>query len=158
MNMKKLFGFLFASAFALLCVTGISSCSNDDDDKPVDSANIVGAWLASYAEWWEKENGVITDKGSEPEADPIVFDFHDNGKVDVYDDEADFRKGIIDHTSTWKINGDVLTIVWDDEDEVAKYKIENVGSDILELSQSYKEKEDGITYEDYYKTTFKRLK
>ena len=163
--MKKFLKFLFVSAFALLCVTGISSCSKDDDDQPIDSANIIGAWLASYAEWWEKENGVITDKGTEPEADPIVYDFHENGKVDVYDDEADFRNGIIDHTSIWKIKGDVLTI-WDEEDEEKDEedrdemirKIESIGSETLVLSQYHKEKEDGVTFEEYYKTTFIRLK
>lgn len=154
--MKKFLKFLFVSAFALLCVTGISSCSKDDDDQLIDSANIIGAWLASYAEWWEKENGVITDKGAEPN-DEIMYVFHSNGTVDIYDEDYD---GEPDHTEMWKVNGTTL-FIYDDEladDEVATYTIESVSQDTLVLSQYESDKDEDGTWELYWKITYKRVK
>ena len=155
--MKKFLKFLFVSAFALLCVTGISSCSKDDDDQPVDPSSIVGTWRESYTEWWAKENGVITDQGSEPD-DEIMYVFHSNGKVDIYDGEYDE----IYHTEMCKVNGNTLIIYYDEEEladgDVATFTIESVSQDTLVLSQYESGKDEDGTWEDYYKTTFKRVK
>lgn len=157
--MKKFLKFLFVSAFALLCVTGISSCSKDDDDQPVDPSSIVGTWLESYGEWWEKENGVITDKGAGSSGEIIMYVFHSNGTVDIYDEDYD---GEPDHTEMWKVNDSTLIMYYDEEElangNVVTYTIESVSQDTLVLSLYESWKDEDETWESYYKASFKRVK
>lgn len=153
--MKKYFSVLFLSVVALMSVVAFNSCKKDDE--PIDSSSIVGVWQASYAEWWDMIDGKIVDKGAEPVVDDIVYEFRASGKVDIYDDLNDYNKGIKDQTADWKISGNKLIISGlDDEDEI--YLIENIGKNTLVLSVTEKDEEGGITWESYYKTTYKRMK
>ena len=102
--MKKYFSISALALLSVLCLSAtLSSCDKDNKDKDKgDTSAIVGTWESvEYPECRD------------------IFTFSANG-TGFYSEECEPGKDAF----TWSIKGDVLTIVWDNDDDVYKYNFE----------------------------------
>ena len=163
--MKKLRDYFVVCAVALFCIAGLNACNGDDDDEPVDSSSIIGTWQAVYDEIWEKENGKIVYQESESydKDDVWIIDLKSNGRYATYDEPNTYPNDP-DGEGNWKLDGKKLSLGDDEYDAVSgdpewdQYTVESVDANSLVLSIYEKDTEDGITYEVYSKTTYKKIK
>lgn len=129
------------------CMVGFTSCS-DDDEEDNTSTDIVGTWQSVNIDSWEEVDGERSEfKGPYTK---MTFIFTADGKLTIKDDgETD--------SGTYKLAGDKLTVK--SEGGIGEMKVLALNGDklIIELEGS-EIIEDGMTYKEYMKIEFRRVK
>lgn len=135
---------------------GFASCSDDDDDKKFDAANLVGTWEATYTEGWEKEvnepkeswSGSWKDEQESSDmATKMKFNADETGMdISLYEEEND--------DFTWKLVGDNLSMTYPFYTMTLVSKLLDLTETTVIIEFSYNE--DGVSH--YEKTTYKRVK
>lgn len=138
---------------ACLFAAGFASCS--DDDGPGSFEDLIGTWELVSSEGWEKEDGEIVGEWNDNSADERI-EFHEDGVFILYYKSGSWRK---DYEGTFQYKGGKL-YMYDDEGDLVSdnpIKVVTLTETTLVLEDSYKEREDGVLYEGYDKSTYRSL-
>jgi hypothetical protein len=151
--MKKLFFISIVSALVL----GFVSCDNSEDSE-VTPGNLVGMWQGIHAYELIKEDGEIVDEYDE-DVDLEEYDYRyvfeeDGSGFDGFFEDGERTRESDDFT--WELSGNTLTLDYDGFED--KYTVEQLTSTRLVLSATYRETEDGVTYEEFSRATFAKIK
>lgn len=127
----------------LFCATAliVSGCSKDDDNPPVDTANLIGKWELYKA----YEDGEWDDEFGEG-IDIFRFEFRSDGVCRMTDDDGtnDLR---------YRLEGTTLYIYEENEDpyDAEKARIEKLTASEQVLAYDYTEDGHKYTDKEYYK-------
>ena len=135
--MKKTY-FLFLLGLMSIMIFGFSACSDDDEKDPESSSALIGTWerisctyhLVGFKLVF-KEDG--TCKSAEYHTDK--WDWFDEGK--------------------WSYSNGIITITDNNESESIKVKTLTDSQLVIEVMDKYTE--NGISYEDYELTEFRKI-
>ena len=105
--MKKLFNLTWI--LAILVCTGLSSCSdNDDEPQNINIELLYGSWYNyeeySYGKWYE------------------VWTFHKGGRFESYWEDYYNNGNLIDEgefSGSWKYENGIFTLTYEDQTETA---------------------------------------
>lgn len=140
--MKNIFKLVLLAAAAVIFALPNVSC-NKDDEPSFDKNLLVGDWYLSY----EKE--VYKMPGEEPETDeesytktdsPTFLSFNSDG-TGVNDDNYDGDSSYF----TWSLNGDKLTLQYEDEDGPIRVTVKDLTANTFTTYN--KDAEGGYSYE-----------
>lgn len=135
---------------------GFASCSDDDD---VDSESLLGTWEATYTEGWYKDTDYPEDDATwegtwaqygDDSVLPAVMTLGKDGKGTYR-----YDYNIKDHSCTWGVKGNKLSITITDEngdDTTSTVKVISQTDTELQVEFSYK----GGSESMYEKTTYKK--
>ncbi len=112
----------------------LASCSDDDDD---DASQLVGTWMGSRDTRW----------GTETITEIICYSFNVNGTgfhfSRRYEQDPDETR--YDYFQDYKLDGEVLYILWDGDDEYDEDgRIRDITDDTL--SYRYDDDDDWVTF------------
>lgn len=131
------------------------SCSSDDDEVG-SSDSLVGSWKPVDQQGWEKENGEIVDEwsGTDSVDENSIFTFYENGTgvLSITYEDFDYTYNV---NFTWKKSSNKLTCTVNGESTTSTIKTLNSTTLIIEVNDKYTE--DGVTYEEYSISTYRRL-
>lgn len=130
---------------------GFASCSNDDDEKNFDSANLVGTWQATHTEGWEQEVGAAKETWNNAWADKGAHMILPSGFT-LKNDGTGIEEWALERpiSITWKLDG--KTLILTDE-----YDFSNVN--VVELTEKTLVLEEEFEYKGnkgYEKVTYTR--
>lgn len=133
---------------------GFSACSDDDEKAPESSSALIGTWERISCTYQYKENGEIVDEGKDEGNDLVGFKlvFKEDGtckSAEYHTDKWDwFDEG------KWSYSNGIITITDNNESELIKVKTLTDSQLIIETTDKYTE--DGIFYEDYELTEYRK--
>lgn len=150
----KRFDYLWLIGILMLVPLGFSSCSDSDDDENTGSAStLVGTWESvSYTYQW-KEDGEVVDEGTEEDSS-IRIRFHEDETCEI----AEYYNGKWnwENPGTWKYKNGKITVTDEDgESDTATVKTLTASKLVVEYHEKYTE--DGILYEDYDLTEYRKI-
>lgn len=134
----KAFRILAALMMAVVCV-GLSSCSKDDDEKVGSTDDLVGKWELTWTKGWEMDSDGTKEEWDEAD-DRQFFIFKNDGTgYEAY------KENVADkYPYTWKLNGNKLTLTYDNYEDV--YKVETLNKSTLIITISDDDESDTSTY------------
>lgn len=134
----KAFRILAALMMAVVCV-GLSSCSKDDDEKIGSTDDLVGKWELTWTKGWEMDSDGTKEEWDEAD-DRQFFIFKNDGTgYEAYKENAADK-----YPYTWKLNGNKLTLTYDNYEDV--YKVETLNKSTLIITISDDDESDTSTY------------
>ena len=134
----------------LLSLGILSSCSKDDHNFSNDG--LEGLWESTYSKGWEKCDGVVKDEWDEPMTD-IRIRFSSDNKCNFY--ELRGNRWVSTDYGNYIIEGNLLILVFNDE--VEEYTIKKLNSETLVLEMYQSDTYQGECFEDWERTTYKRI-
>lgn len=143
--MKK--NYLLLLTMLLFAVVGFTSCSDDDEGGISGNPEelLVGDWQSQHDEGYWVNNGE-REEYSEPYTDECyTFESDGTGFCEYLEDDVRFY-------FTWEVNGNTLFLDYRTEGD-ERLVIETLNSKTLVMV--YHEISDD--YEDYYRTTYRRI-
>ncbi len=109
------------------------------------SARLPGRWQLTHDYYLCKQDGIITEESR---------DLFDRDFMDFYDDATgNYRHSCVD----WELSGNRLQIVRAEDDYATDMVVERLTCEVLVVSKSDHYVEDGITCDEYYCETYKRM-
>ncbi|MDE7096227.1 MAG: lipocalin family protein [Muribaculaceae bacterium] len=157
---KKVLNYFVIITVALFTACAMTACNDDDDEDDLGGGSgskggIVGEWLLTRAQGWEKENGKIVDEWDE-NFDSIyeytVYKFRSNGTVEVY------LENHLEDRAKYTLKGNKLAITYVEDGEQYTETCDcKISGDNMKITTSEKEIENGVTYEYYEELYFERL-
>lgn len=132
-----------------------SACSDDDEKVPESTSTLIGTWERISCTYQYKENGEIVGEGKDEGDDLVGFKlvFNEDGtckSAEYHTDKWDwFDEG------KWSYSNGIITITDNNESESIKVKILTDSQLVIEVMDKYTE--NGISYEDYELTEFRKI-
>lgn len=150
--MKKL-NYLWLFGLLSVMALGFVACSDDDDEGPGSSTDLVGTWKLVSGYYVEKENGKIISEEEDDGSDDERFVFTADGDFESY------VSGRLSDDGTWAYKGDKISVTFNEEGDVYTefLKVLELTKTTLTVEYAEKEKEDGATYEYYSKETYRKV-
>jgi hypothetical protein len=138
----------------LVMVLGLFSGCDKEDDKDIDSSNLIGTWILTHREGYEYGDGAP----AEWDEDWYDEDWYDDGYIK-------FKKNgtFVDRDGdggNWKLKGNRMTLSFDYDDD--DYDDGDEEFTVSKLTSStmiweYREKDKDEDYEYYEKLTLKKV-
>ncbi|MCD7972489.1 MAG: hypothetical protein LUG18_07450 [Candidatus Azobacteroides sp.] len=136
------------------------ACRDDDDD--ISRKDLIGEWQCIHSKGYWKEDGVIEEEWdtNQPPRNSYENDYNMVGSSCIIYADGTYRFVLAPYSSSWvgewKVSGNTLILLDDDGDVDEIYTVVSVNRNTLILDYSYREKDDGIWYEEYGRHTFSR--
>lgn len=138
--------YVFMMAMMLFAVIAFTGCSDDENGLSGNAGLLIGTWQSQHSEGYQKWNGKKTSEYSDNSTSDL-YTFRENG-TGLNEDLERPEHG---YAFTWKLEGDVLSII--DGGEAENYTIEALDANTLILAYS---ELDG-NYESYSRSTYVRV-
>lgn len=148
--------FLWLTAILMLLSVSFVACSDDEEESVGSVSELVGTWESvSYTYWW-KENGNIVEEGTERESN-IRVAFYEDGTCN----SAEYYNGRWnwDEAGTWSYKNGKITIkrTFGGESYSETSTVKELTSSKLVIEYIDKYTEDGISYEDYELSEYRKI-
>ncbi len=144
---KNYFSYLFLS-LTLAFSSALFSC-NDEDENVGSKEDLIGTWQYVYHGWSTSEDGKVINSGSDNFSSwKMKITFKKDGIATrlKYSNYSSDPKEIYE----WSYKGNKLSLIPEgDEDNTETFIVKTLNSTQLILETSYKEKDEGIIYEEY---------
>jgi hypothetical protein len=138
----------------MLCAFSFASCSSDDEVGS--TSDLVGCWLLYSEQGWEKEDGVKTDEWNDTDLNNFRLFFYEDGSGKS--DELYRNKWSYEKYFYWSLKGSKLTLIDNDADnDEESCVVKTLNKTTLIIEYTEKDKEDGVTYEEYNREVYKRI-
>lgn len=152
--MRKI-NFLWLISILMLMPISFTSCS-DDDDEIGSVSELVGTWeIVSRTYQW-KEDGKVTEEGTESDND-LRITFNEDGTCKAA--EYYNNKWNEDEPGTWSYKNGKITIrsTYEGESWSETATVKELTSSKLVLEYIDKYTEDGTSYEDYELSEYRKI-
>lgn len=148
----RTFRILAALMMAVVCVS-LSSCSDDENDKPViEEANLIGKWQSTWEKIHKVENGkeVVTSDEAYTNA---LLEFKADGTCIESRVEGGYTE-----TSRWSLKDNKLTISYDDGYSDVLTVNELTATKLVLAFEDWDNTDDGgLELDDITTTTYKKI-
>lgn len=148
----KAFRILAALMMAVVCVS-LSSCSDDENDKPViEEANLIGKWQSTWEKIHKVENGKEVVTSDEAYTDGL-WEFKADGTcIESYVDGGHIE------TSRWSLKDNKLTISYNDGYSDVLTINELTANKLILAFEDWDNTDDGdLELDDITTTTYKKI-
>ena len=148
----KAFRILAALMMAVVCVS-LSSCSDDENDKPViEEANLIGKWQSTWEKIHKVENGKEVVTSDEAYTNGL-WEFKADGTcIESYVDGGHIE------TSRWSLKDNKLTISYNDGYSDVLTINELTANKLILAFEDWDNTDDGgLELDDITTTTYKKI-
>lgn len=145
----------YANCLLAIMVLSFSACSNDEEENVGSTSDLIGTWeIVSYTYQW-KEDGKVVEEGIDNENDERIT-FYEDGTFEG----AEYYDGKWNRSEqgTWSYKNGRIT-VWGTYEggSSESVTVKELTSSKLVVEYIDKYTEDGISYEDYGLTEYRKI-
>jgi len=150
--MKK---FLKYCVYALILPMSVMLASCGDDENDDQAQLLIGNWISTECEEWEKVDGEMGWHDISHD-DDLRISFHADGTAESWERD-------VEHSGVWEYEGKVrytyadgVIKIYDDEGYISEMTVKQLTNDILEVEGYIKEMVGATVYEEYTHVTYRR--